>query len=80
MGEVTVALIVLAAFFAAMAYVIWCGRLTGPDPEDIEMGAGFADLATTEVRPHRRARRARAARSARHERRGALAPTVRPHR
>lgn len=53
MSEVVVALIVLAGFFAAMGYVIWCGRFTGPDPEDIEMGSGFADLVARSEPAHR---------------------------
>lgn len=79
MGDVAVGLIVLAVFFAAMAYVMWSGRLTGPDPEDIEMGAGFEHQDAPEPRSRRHGR-STAPRSADHRRRSAPASAARTHR
>ena len=48
MGDVVMGLVILAFFFVCVGYVGWCGRIIGPDPDDlgeaIEPAAG-ADAA-----------------------------------
>ena len=36
-------LIVLGFFFLCVGYVGWCGRILGPDPDDLPMGSPATD-------------------------------------
>ena len=36
MGDVTMVLMILAFFFGCIGYVTWCGRIIGPDPEEMD--------------------------------------------
>jgi hypothetical protein len=38
MSDALMGLVILVFFFACIGYVAWCGRIIGPDPEDLEMG------------------------------------------
>ena len=36
MGDITMVLMILAFFFGCIGYVTWCGRIIGPDPEEMD--------------------------------------------
>ena len=36
MGDVLMGVMVLAFFLACVGYVGWCGRIIGPDPDELE--------------------------------------------
>ena len=37
MGDITMVGLILAFFFGCIGYVTWCGRIIGPDPEDLDV-------------------------------------------
>ncbi len=36
MGDITMVLVILTFFFACIGYVTWCGRIIGPDPDELD--------------------------------------------
>lgn len=45
MADALMVLVILAFFAACVAYVGWCGRIIGPDPDDVDV----ADAPTPEA-------------------------------
>ena len=39
MGDVLMGVVVLVFFLVCVGYVGWCGRVIGPDPDELEPGA-----------------------------------------
>ena len=39
MGDVLMGLVILAFFAVCVGYVGWCGRIIGPDPEELDEAA-----------------------------------------
>ena len=42
MGDVLMGVMVLAFFLGCVGYVGWCGRIIGPDPDELEAGVAPA--------------------------------------
>jgi len=50
MGDVVMGLVILAFFFLCVGYVSWCGRIIGPDPEELDASAAPPAAEPTEAR------------------------------
>ena len=47
MSDAVMGLIVLSFFFLCVGYVAWCGRILGPDPDELPMGSPTSEITTS---------------------------------
>ncbi len=49
MDDITMVLVILTFFLGCIGYVTWCGRIIGPDPEDLDVDLALAGDSDADV-------------------------------